>query len=200
MLNTNDDMAQWQQITNIDGTSLNYSNSIATDLSGNIWVLTQNNGVIQTTFDRSPFLCYDLDMGQQSFPVNFVSSLYTPDGNTFWLGLNPYGIARFDRQTGTTLFNHDIPGFSNIPAGALSTSFSSIIRRSNGDLWFADNNYGIIVKKAQGNAEVLDVSNTPWMKENFVNTIFESRKHILWIAARWTWLPRHTPARQPRHL
>lgn len=181
MLNTNDDMAQWQQITNIDGTSLNYSNSIATDLSGNIWVLTQNNGVIQTTFDRSPFLCYDLDMGQQSFPVNFVSSLYTPDGNTFWLGLNPYGIARFDRQTGTTLFNHDIPGFSNIPAGALSTSFSSIIRRSNGDLWFADNNYGIIVKKAQGNAEVLDVSNTPWMKENFVNTIFESRKHILWI-------------------
>ena len=181
MLNTNDDMAQWQQITNIDGTSLNYSNSIATDLSGNIWVLTQNNGVIQTTFDRSPFRCYDLDMGQQSFPVNFVSSLYTPDGNTFWLGLNPYGIARFDRQTGTTLFNHDIPGFSNIPAGALSTSFSSIIRRSNGDLWFADNNYGIIVKKAQGNAEVLDVSNTPWMKENFVNTIFESRKHILWI-------------------
>lgn len=181
MLNTNDDMAQWQQITNIDGTSLNYSNSIATDLSGNIWVLTQNNGVIQTTFDRSPFLCYDLDMGQQSFPVNFVSSLYTPDGNTFWLGLNPYGIARFDRQTGTTLFNHDIPGFSNIPAGALSTSFSSIIRRSNGDLWFADNNYGIIVKKAQGNAEVLDVSNTPWLKENFVNTIFESRKHILWI-------------------
>ena len=128
MLNTNDDMAQWQQITNIDGTSLNYSNSIATDLSGNIWVLTQNNGVIQTTFDRSPFLCYNLDMGQQSFPVNFVSSLYTPDGNTFWLGLNPYGIARFDRQTGTTLFNHDIPGFSNIPAGALSTSFSSIIR------------------------------------------------------------------------
>lgn len=184
MLNINDDMAQWQRITNIDGTSLNYSNSIATDLSGNIWVLTQNNGVIQTTFDRTPFRCYDLDMGQQSFPVNFVSSLYTPDGNTFWLGLNPYGIARFDRQTGTTLFNHDIPGFSNIPAGALSTSFSSIVRRSNGDLWFADNNYGIIVKKAQGDAKVLDVSNTPWMKENFVNTIFESRKHILWIGQR----------------
>ena len=183
-LNTNDDMAQWQQITNIDGTSLNYSNSIATDLSGNIWVLTQNNGVIQTTFERTPFRCYDLDMGQQSFPVNFVSSLYTPDGNTFWLGLNPYGIARFDRQTGTTLFNHDIPGFSNIPAGALSTSFSSIVRRSNGDLWFADNNYGIIVKKAQGDAKVLDMSNTPWMKENFVNTIFESRKHILWIGQR----------------
>lgn len=184
MLNINDDMAQWQQITNIDGTSLNYSNSIATDLSGNIWVLTQNNGVIQTTFDRTPFRCYNLDMGQQSFPVNFVSSLYTPDGNTFWLGLNPYGIARFDRQTGTTLFNHDIPGFSNIPAGALSTSFSSIVQRSNGDLWFADNNYGIIVKKAQGNAKVLDMSNTPWMKENFVNTIFESRKHILWIGQR----------------
>lgn len=184
MLNINDDMAQWQQITNIDGTSLNYSNSIATDLSGNIWVLTQNNGVIQTTFDRTPFRCYDLDMGQQSFPVNFVSSLYTPDGNTFWLGLNPYGIARFDRQTGTTLFNRDIPGFSNIPAGALSTSFSSIVRRSNGDLWFADNNYGIIVKKAQGDAKVLDMSNTPWMKENFVNTIFESRKHILWIGQR----------------
>ncbi len=184
MLNTNDDMAQWQQITNIDGTSLNYSNSIATDLSGNIWVLTQNNGVIQTTFDRTPFRCYNLDMGQQSFPVNFVSSLYTPDGNTFWLGLNPYGIARFDRQTGATLFNRDIPGFSNIPAGALSTSFSSIVRRSNGDLWFADNNYGIIVKKAQGEAKVLDMSNTPWMKENFVNTIFESRKHILWIGQR----------------
>ncbi len=184
MLNTNDDLAQWQRITNIDGTSLNYSNSIATDLSGNIWVLTQNNGVIQTTFDRTPFRCYDLDMGQQSFPVNFVSSLYTPDGNTFWLGLNPYGIARFDRQTGATLFNRDIPGFSNIPAGALSTSFSSIVRRSNGDLWFADNNYGIIVKKAQGDAKVLDMSNTPWMKENFVNTIFESRKHILWIGQR----------------
>lgn len=180
-LNTNDDEAQWQKITSIDGTSLNYSNGIATDLCGNIWVLTQNNGIIQTTFDRSPFLSYDLNIGQQSFPVNFISSLYTPDGNTFWLGLNPYGIARYDRQTGTTLLNHDIPGFSNIPTSALSTSFSSIVRRSNGDLWFADNNYGIIVKKAQGEAFVLDMGNTPWMKENFVNTIFESRRHILWI-------------------
>lgn len=180
-LNTNDDEAQWQRITSIDGTSLNYSNGIATDLCGNIWVLTQNNGIIQTTFDRSPFLSYDLNIGQQSFPVNFISSLYTPDGNTFWLGLNPYGIARYDRQTGTTLLNHDIPGFSNIPTSTLSTSFSSIVRRSNGDLWFADNNYGIIVKKAQGEAFVLDMGNSPWMKENFVNTIFESRRHILWI-------------------
>ena len=180
-INPNDDEAQWQKITSIDGTSLNYSNGIATDLCGNIWVLTQNNGIIQTTFDRSPFLSYDLNIGQPSFPVNFISSLYTPDGNTFWLGLNPYGIARYDRQTGTTLLNHDIPGFSNIPTSALSTSFSSIVRRSNGDLWFADNNYGIIVKKAQGEAFVLDMGNTPWMKENFVNTIFESRRHILWI-------------------
>lgn len=180
-VNANDDQAQWQRITNIDGTNLNYSNGIATDLCGNVWVLTQNNGIIQTTFDRSPFLNYDLSIGQQNFPVNFVSSLYTPDGNTFWIGLNPYGIARYDRRTGATLSNHEIPGFGNIPASALNTSFSSIIQRSNGDLWFADNNYGIIVKKAQGEAEVLDMSNSPWLKENFVNTIFESRKHILWI-------------------
>lgn len=180
-INPNDDNAQWQPITSIDGTNLNYSNCIATDLCGNVWVLTQNNGIIQTTFDRSPFLNYDLNFGEQSFPVNFVSSLYTPDGNTFWLGLNPYGIARYDRRTGATLFNRDIPGFGEIPASALNTSFSSIIRRSNGDLWFADNNYGIIVKKAQGEAFVLDMGNSPWMKENFVNTIFESRRHILWI-------------------
>ncbi len=180
-INPNDDNAQWQPITNIDGTNLNYSNGIATDLCGNVWLLTQNNGIIQTTFDRSPFLNYDLNIGQQSFPVNFISSLYTPDGNTFWLGLNPYGIACYDRRTGTTRLNRDIPGFGNIPASALTTSFSGIIRRSNGDLWFADNNYGIIVKKAQGEAEVLDMSNSPWLKENFVNTIFESSRHVLWI-------------------
>lgn len=174
----------WKRYTAIDGYGLDYCYGITTDRMGNVWVLTQNNGIIQTTFSSSPFTCVDLPVGTPSFPVNFVSALYTPDGNTFWLGLNPYGVACYDRRTGQARFNHAIPGFASLPDHVLSTSFSSIIRRYNGDLWFADNSYGLVIKPADGDAVALSKDNTPWMYEDYVNTLYESRDRTVWVGQR----------------
>ena len=66
----------------------------------------------------------------------------------------------------------------------LTTSITSIAKRSNGEIWFAVNNYGVVVKPKEGNAFELNRSNTKYIQEDFVNTVFESKDKTMWIGSR----------------
>lgn len=66
----------------------------------------------------------------------------------------------------------------------LTTSITSIAKRSNGEIWFAINNYGVVVKPKEGNAFELNRSNTKYIQEDFVNTVFESKDKTMWIGSR----------------
>ena len=177
--------AGWQKFQQIGNYSLNYNNDIATDGSGNIWLCTQNNGIFQVSTQPAPFHRYNLDTTKVDFPINYIYAMLTTDGEWFWLGLNPYGIALHNRKTGNTYYNKDIPGFSGLNDRSLSTSISGITHRSNGEIWFADNSYGIIVKPKDKPAHILNhQSNAQFIRDDFVNTVFESRDHIVWIGQR----------------
>lgn len=176
--------AQWQCYNQIGSNSLNFNNDIATDGMGKIWLCTQNFGILTVSTNPSPFKVWNLNTAQTGNIVNYISSLQTSDGNNFWLGLNPYGLALYNRQTGHTLYNKDIPGFSSLDNKTMTTSISCICPRSNGELWFANNNYGIIVKPKGKPAILLNHTNTSFMKEDYVNTIYESRDKTLWIGHR----------------
>ena len=174
----------WQMYTQIGNNPLNFNNDITSDGNGNIWLCTQNNGILQINTMPSPFKLYNLDIQKAGFPINYVASMITTDGINFWLGLNPYGIALYNRNTGVTYYNKEIPGFSSLTDRTLTTSISGIAKRSNGELWFAVNNYGIIIKPANGNAKELNKQNAPYLSEDFANTVFESRDKTLWIGTR----------------
>ncbi len=177
--------AEWQQFSQIGSYRLNLSNDIATDGAGNIWLCTQNNGIMQLDTKPSPFHLYHLDISKAPFITDYVCSMMTTDGKWFWLGLNPYGIALYNRETGLTIYNKEIPGFGSIDGEALTTSITSIAKRSNGEIWFANNNYGIIVKPQQGNAYMYNHAQNPsFIQDNYVNTVFESRDKLMWVGQR----------------
>ena len=177
--------AGWQCYGKIGQNQLNFNKDIATDGRGNIWLCTQNNGIIQVTTPTSLFKVWQLDTSNFHFPINYIYSMLTTDGKWFWLGLNPYGIALYNRETGTTYYNKEILGFENLDIRYLTTSISDIVKRQNGEIWFANNNYGIFVKPAQGQAYLLNHAKAPdALREDFVNTVFESRDKTMWIGQR----------------
>ena len=174
----------WQMYSQIDSYPLNFNNDIATDGNGNIWLCTQNNGIMQINTQPSPFYETTLNTNKAGFPINYIYSILAIDGDWFWMGLNPYGLALYNRRTGNTYFNTKIPGFASIEDRTFTTSISGIAKRSNGETWFAVNNYGIIVKPTNSNAVVLNIQNVSYLRENFVNTLFESHDKTMWIGAR----------------
>ena len=182
-LDENDPKATWQRHTQIGNNKLTFNNDIATDGKGNIWLCTQLDGIIQVTTTPSLFHNWYLDRSHV-LNINFLNSMFTQDGEWFWLGLNPYGIALYNRRTQATYYNKEIPGFASLDARTLTTSISSIAKRSNGELWFACNNYGVIVKPQEGNVKMLNHQNTHFIKDDFVTTIFESRDKTMWIGSR----------------
>ena len=183
-LNENDVNKPWQCYNQIGNNSLNFNNDIATDGAGNIWLCTQNFGIVQVNTATSPFKLWSLDTSKNHLIINYINSMMTTDGAWFWIGLNPYGLALYNRNTGATLYNREISGFSSIEPRIFTTSISSIVKRNNGEIWFANNNYGLIVKPKDRPALILNRSNTPYVKEDFVNTLFESRDKVLWIGHR----------------
>ena len=66
----------------------------------------------------------------------------------------------------------------------LTTSITSIAQRSNGEIWFAINNYGVVVKPKEGNAFELSRSNTKYIQDDFINAVFESKDKTMWIGSR----------------
>lgn len=183
ILDENNPHAQWQQYIQIKETSLAFNNSIATDRHGNIWLNTLNNGIIQVNTNTSPFKIWDLKV-QNNFNVNSISSIFTADGKCFWLGLSPYGIALYNRESQSTLYNRDIPGFENIKDFVLSTSITDIKQRYNGEIWFANNSFGILVKKPSAPTILLNTQAVSYLRDNFVNTLFEDKSHVMWIGQR----------------
>ena len=177
--------AEWKGYTSIGNNPLNFNNDIATDGKGNIWLCTQNNGILQVNTQPSLFKLWNLDTSHTHLTINYVYSILTTDGENFWLGLNPYGIALHNRKTGKTLFNQEITGFDGIPSRVFTTSISDIARRSNGEIWFALNSYGIIVKPLGKPAyQIKHETHPSVIREDFVNTFFESGDKTLWIGQR----------------
>ena len=176
--------AGWSKYTQIGNNRLIYCNDISTDGAGNIWLCTQNDGVLQITTPPSLFKQWYLGNLQNAPTINYVNAILTTDGKWFWLGLNPYGIALYNRDTGDTYYNKGIPGFGKLSSYTLTTSITSIVKRSNDEIWFAVNNYGVIIKPKEKEAFCLDNTNTNYIKENFVNAVFESKDKTMWIGSR----------------
>ncbi|MCO6025599.1 response regulator [Prevotella cerevisiae] len=183
-LNLNDPHAQWTHYASTNDSPLDFSNDICKDNQGNIWIGTFNHGLFQVNTHPSLFKFWTLDTSHFPLSINSITSIYTSDGTWFWLGMNPYGLALYNRKTGKSLFRNSIPGFGALSQEVLGAEVSSIVRRDNGEIWFANNSYGILIKKTDGQVKQLTIDNTPYITDNFVSALFESVGKIMWIGTR----------------
>ena len=62
--------AEWKGYTSIGNNPLNFNNDIATDGKGNIWLCTQNNGILQVNTQPSLFKLWNLDTSHTRLTIN----------------------------------------------------------------------------------------------------------------------------------
>ena len=153
---------------------LTFCYDMVTDGRGNLWVLTRNEGIVHLSTMPSPFNFFHLNLAGLELPVNRIQTIYTHDGNRFWLGLQPYGLALYDRQKGQVTYNNHIPGlaqFTGDEAIYARTVYDIGVRGEKrevrGDLWIGTDR-GIIVWKEGEKARLLPRATTPFIGDREV--------------------------------
>ena len=184
ILNLNIPNAEWKHYTSANGNNFNFSNDICKDNFGNVWIGTLNHGLIQVNTHSSLFKFWNLNTTHFPLAINSITSVYTPDGIWFWLGMNPYGLALYNRKTGESLFRNDIPGFGSLPQDVMGAEISSIMKRNNGEIWFASNSFGVLIKKPHGQVSQLTMANASYIPDDFVSSLFESHNKVIWVGSR----------------
>lgn len=156
-------------------------NDLMTDGQGNIWIETLYDGIVHLSTVSSPFLGFNLMSTGYNSPVNSVCSIFTNDGRHIWMTMKPYGIACHDRLTGSTMFNRSIAGFDRLPDDFMMTSITSVVQRYNGEIWFANNGYGIGCYTPGMMVHLLRSDQYPGLISNYIQTLMSSRSRIMWI-------------------
>ncbi len=161
---------------------LNFCYDMVTDGEGNLWTVTRNQGVVHLSTKPSPFRYCLLNPAGRELPVNRIQRVFTSDGQRFWLGLQPYGLARYDREGNQVTYNSQIPGFGGMTghAGIHAQTISAILDKGDGELWLGSSR-GIISWKEGRPARMLDFHNTPFLKEGSVNDFLRLRDGTIWI-------------------
>ena len=162
---------------------LNFCYDILTDGKGNLWTITRNQGIVHLSTKPSPFRFCSLNPAGRELPVNRIQSVFTSDGRWFWLGLQPYGLAHYDRLENKVTYNSQIPGFSRMTdnSGIHVQTIYAVLDKGDGELWFGSSR-GIITWKEGKEAQILDHHNTPYIRDGSVKDFFRQRNGTIWIA------------------
>ena len=152
------------------------------DGQGNLWVITRNNGIVRLSTQPSPFRYSHLNPVGQVLPVNRIQTIFTADGQRFWLGLQPYGLALYDRQADHVLYNNDIPGFGQMKGtgGIDVQTVSSVLQRHDGQIWIGSSR-GIVVWKEGETARVLPRNAAPFIGDGNVNTFHRLKDGVVLV-------------------
>ena len=151
---------------------LTFCYDMVTDGMGNIWTLTRNNGIVHLSTKPSPFRFYHLDPTGLELPVNRVQKVFTTDGRRFWLGLQPYGLALYDRSTGHVLYNTHIPGMEHETGqqGVYVQIISDMTERHDGAIWMASSS-GILEWKEGEPSRLLGRGTAPFIRNSEVRAL-----------------------------
>ena len=174
------DLDDMTQVANHGDLSFCYD--IETDGRGNLWVLTRNNGIVHLTTKSSPFSFCHLDPTGQVLPLNRIQSVFTSDGNLFWLGMQPYGLALYNRQSGQVVYNEHIPGFARMTgvSGIHAQSVTAMMAYGEGEIWMASTR-GILIWKAGEEVRLLPRGGIPFIEDGNVTALYKLRSGIVLV-------------------
>lgn len=183
ILNLNNINKGFTNYTNTGGHNpqpLGFNSDMITDKSGNFWLETFYDGITQIKTSPSMFNTWKINDNNKYS----VCSIFTEDGISFWLGLKPFGLAFYNRRTGNIAMGNKISGLANINNDMINSTFSSIVRRYNGEIWLANNSYGIMIVKKGKATRTLDRSNTNYISEDYVIALHQDKNKVMWIGQR----------------
>ena len=165
----------------IDNHPVKNVTDVKTDGKGNVWLLTQNNGLFHIYTHPSPFQI--IPIIPMDATANRVRSIFSIDGEHLWLTLSPMGLATLDMRTQQVAINGQIPLATSLPIGVISSHYSAIINNGDKGIWLANNGFGITAFK-DGKPSIIDESNSGLVKDRYVNTLFRSRQGIVFAGER----------------
>lgn len=151
------------------------TNYMAQDKAGNIWLQKRFGQIRQIVTGESPFEHLKCNTGNSHYARRIITSVHTGDGRTFYASLMPYGLMKYDRTTGKTEYDREIPEFRNIDKELLHCAVTSILRRKNGDMLLGSEIYGLIAVEKDGTVRNITRQNSTIMPDNNVNTLMERR-------------------------
>ncbi len=163
------------------GQQLRFCNNMVTDRNGNIWIETLNDGIVHINTKPSNFDAWNFSEHGYNLPVNSVCSVFADSTDEVWITMKPYGVVCIDNADGKAQFNRDIKEFASLPDDFMHTSITSICRNANGELWFANNSYGIAVYRKGQLVRQLTTQNSPFIVDNYVNSLMSDRNGNMWI-------------------
>jgi len=162
---------------------LDFTCDIATDGKGNLWIATLYHGILQLNTNKSHFRLFPISRADMPVRINSVCNLYTEDGQHVWICTKAFGLALYDCASGKAHFVQHMTTFQGLPKLVKESTFSSIVKRFNGDLWFANNYYGIVVLRGQQPAQLYDSSKWPFIKDNRIKSLCQTHDSAMWVGS-----------------
>lgn len=155
---------------------LTFCYDMVTDGLGNLWVVTRNEGIVHLSTKPSPFYFCHLNPAGLELPVNRIQTIFTNDGNRFWLGLQPYGLALYDRHNDHVVYNNQIPGMGPFTGeeGIYARTVYDIKETRDGELWIATSQ-GVIVWKEGSQVRLLPRNMTSFIGDYEVKAFHSMR-------------------------
>ena len=151
---------------------------LTSDGKGNLWALTLNQGLLHLSTRPSIFQLHDIDT--HFLTINGISAISTNNGIQLWMALAPAGIALYNKNTNTTLYNQAIPGLQSIPYQVVNTHANDIMQKNANETWIASHGYGIIHIK-NGSTNIWDNHNCKFVKTNYVKALLTTKRGITLI-------------------
>lgn len=165
------------------GQSVSFCKDILTDGHGNIYLATIREGIRHVSTRQEMFRFHEMDT-DEVFAKSRVNAVFTADGRRFWSGLSPYGVALYDRESGTTLMSGAIAQLEGLAEKSFRTEFTSIISYSDNEIWAGSSSTGIVMIPATGPGRIADAGNSRFVFDNVVNALFKDDLGRVWIGAR----------------
>ena len=151
-------------------------NAIVQDRTGYLWVGTKDG---LARFDGGSFKVFRHIQGDpQSMPSNYVQALHVDARNRIWVGIEGYGVYRFDpgRESFTAL--NLMPGKS----GA-ALDIWAISSDPQGSVWFGSFGQGLFRLKPDGTVrQYLPEQGAPGLPDENVLSLAQDKRGRLWIA------------------
>lgn len=152
--------------------------SLLRDDAGHLWIGSIGGGVLMAETNKTNFRSYMSPMLDGTLPVNSIQALCMDRDNNLWIGIGGYGIARKDADTGQTIPHSKLPEF----AGFGNTRINDILQRSNGELWFAAYDGGILIYKRKGEkVQRVNPGNASFIASYCPTSLYEDRHGNMWV-------------------
>ena len=151
-------------------------NSIYQDRRGFIWVATQDG---LNCMDGHAITVYRRQKDDpSSLKNNYVKTLFEDSSGSFWVGcIN--GLQRFNRSDDSF---HEIILYKDDGTRAFP-HFTSIIERSNGEIWMSTSGSGVITFRKGSQHYSNETQLNGLLCSAFLTTLFEDSKGRIWIGS-----------------